>query len=574
MYYKDTYIEIRIGLGLHTFKKVTNVVPNLILLREVDKNVYEVVETFTSETELSTYPTDGKYKLSVSIAGTPIYFVYFVINDFFIKEFITQIKEVACKCKCGQTDLPCHESKQAAFAIKRQKMFNLMTILPYTIKPVSYGRNANNNMYLTNFFQAYVNSTIDEKFNDLKSEYFIYFTVGSNEINTKLFNNLIGMYYYGLYYYSKKLLLINANSNYNTYLKIIDDFFNTTLIKSCLKCDVIPNDIEKIMDDVFANPCDCDDNGDPSIPTNPGNNFEQDNFSRVITVVPSNLNGNGTLEEKIARYVNTLNYNKLETDSDIWIQFDSEAVEPEPVNCVVSNWSEWSICSINGTQSRTRTIITSPSNGGTACPVLSETRICTYTPPIIPINAIVSNWSEWGVCSLDGFQVRNRYVITAASGGGTTPVLSETRTCTPIIVSPTPVDAIVSEWSEWSLCSAEGYTTRTRTVITPASNGGGTPILVETNECVYGTGRQRVLHRWNSPCGYMLDIWVSLDDKYYTDEVGPAFYTGYIYDFAGQSDQVGLEFTWEYVYVQSGTIEANNYGTVISSCNPYANHPV
>ncbi|WGK93789.1 MULTISPECIES: thrombospondin type-1 domain-containing protein [Flavobacterium] len=47
-----------------------------------------------------------------------------------------------------------------------------------------------------------------------------------------------------------------------------------------------------------------------------------------------------------------------------------------PVNCVVSDWSDWSECS-NGSQSRTRTVITPASNGGTACPVLSETRSCT-----------------------------------------------------------------------------------------------------------------------------------------------------------------------------------------------------
>jgi hypothetical protein len=64
-----------------------------------------------------------------------------------------------------------------------------------------------------------------------------------------------------------------------------------------------------------------------------------------------------------------------------------------PVNCVVSAWSDWtggqwSACA-NGTQTRqethTRTIVTQPANGGTACPVLTETRTatqaCTVEPP-------------------------------------------------------------------------------------------------------------------------------------------------------------------------------------------------
>ena len=53
----------------------------------------------------------------------------------------------------------------------------------------------------------------------------------------------------------------------------------------------------------------------------------------------------------------------------------------EPVNGVVSDWSEWSEC-VDGTQSRTRTVITPASNGGTACPVLSETRSCVENIPI------------------------------------------------------------------------------------------------------------------------------------------------------------------------------------------------
>ena len=53
---------------------------------------------------------------------------------------------------------------------------------------------------------------------------------------------------------------------------------------------------------------------------------------------------------------------------------------PSPVNCVVSAWSAWSDC-VNGSQSRTRTVITPASNGGTACPILNETQSCTVGSP-------------------------------------------------------------------------------------------------------------------------------------------------------------------------------------------------
>jgi hypothetical protein len=47
-----------------------------------------------------------------------------------------------------------------------------------------------------------------------------------------------------------------------------------------------------------------------------------------------------------------------------------------PVNCVVSEWSDWSICS-SGSKTRTRTVITPASGGGTACPTLTETVTCS-----------------------------------------------------------------------------------------------------------------------------------------------------------------------------------------------------
>ena len=56
---------------------------------------------------------------------------------------------------------------------------------------------------------------------------------------------------------------------------------------------------------------------------------------------------------------------------------------PEIIDCKVSDWSSWSICSENcggGIQERTRNITTQPSGRGITCPVLKETRTCNTEP--------------------------------------------------------------------------------------------------------------------------------------------------------------------------------------------------
>lgn len=75
---------------------------------------------------------------------------------------------------------------------------------------------------------------------------------------------------------------------------------------------------------------------------------------------------------------------------------------PPPVDCVVSAWSDWLLgtptACVNGAQSRSdtrsRTVITTASNGGSACPALTESRTvpltCTSPPPALtaPVLAV------------------------------------------------------------------------------------------------------------------------------------------------------------------------------------------
>ena len=97
------------------------------------------------------------------------------------------------------------------------------------------------------------------------------------------------------------------------------------------------------------------------------------------------------------------------------------------IDCQVSGWSEWSPCDINtGRKNHTRTINVAPKNNGTACPPLSEDADC-------PINCEVSEWPEWSGCDKScggGNQSRTRRITRdQRNGGGACPSLTESKSC-------------------------------------------------------------------------------------------------------------------------------------------------
>ena len=166
---------------------------------------------------------------------------------------------------------------------------------------------------------------------------------------------------------------------------------------------------------------------------------------------------------------------------------------PPPVNCDVSNWSSYGACSTScgpGTKTRTRTVITQPSNGGAACPALSESIDCGNPP--CSANCVLSptDFDGTGTCTPNqpgancgpGTLMRPRRVVTAAIGGGSCnnpPVASgnclvNDKNC--------PVDCVLSgdQFEGTGTCvpnvaganCGPGTLMRPKKVTTPAMNGG------------------------------------------------------------------------------------------------------
>ncbi|KAI1304606.1 Spondin-1 [Halotydeus destructor] len=95
------------------------------------------------------------------------------------------------------------------------------------------------------------------------------------------------------------------------------------------------------------------------------------------------------------------------------------------IDCVVTDWGPWSECSRpcgRAQKSRRRMIKLHPQNGGKLCPTkLVQRRRCKENPPC-PRDCTLSDWSEWSECSVAcgdyGITSRTRQVTQESRFGG------------------------------------------------------------------------------------------------------------------------------------------------------------
>ncbi len=145
----------------------------------------------------------------------------------------------------------------------------------------------------------------------------------------------------------------------------------------------------------------------------------------------------------------------------------------------MSEWTLSATCNATcdgGIGNATRTVISQPRFGGAACPTnLFRTDFACNTQPCFQ-NCSVSEWTEYSNCSAacgTGTKYRNRTVVLPAYGGGTPcPALNETASC---LVTPCPVDCVLGEFELQTNCSAlcgTGYEVYRAPIVTPAAFGG------------------------------------------------------------------------------------------------------
>ncbi|KAM4689624.1 thrombospondin type-1 domain-containing protein 7A [Discoglossus pictus] len=163
---------------------------------------------------------------------------------------------------------------------------------------------------------------------------------------------------------------------------------------------------------------------------------------------------------------------------------------PCPEDCVMSEWSQWSRCSLpcDGTSYRERsaTPIRQPDEGKT-CNVAIETEPCNLNKNCYHYEYNVTDWStcqlsEKAVC---GNGIKTRMLDCVRSDAKSVDLkncedlgLEKTWQMNISCVVECPVNCQLSDWSPWSECSKEcgltGRMVRKRTVI-QASQGDGRP---------------------------------------------------------------------------------------------------
>jgi len=174
-----------------------------------------------------------------------------------------------------------------------------------------------------------------------------------------------------------------------------------------------------------------------------------------------------------------------------------------PVDCVQSAWGSWSQCTVTcggGSQTGSRSITTQPANCGASCQGSTTTVPCNTQTCATPCT--VGDWGAWGDCSATcggGLKYQNRSITANATNGGSAcPTLTQSTACNS---QGCPVNCVWYPFGNFTPCTVTcggGTQYQTRSIQTQAANGGQNCTGNDTNtvacnpqgcpvDCVWGS---------------------------------------------------------------------------------------
>lgn len=149
-----------------------------------------------------------------------------------------------------------------------------------------------------------------------------------------------------------------------------------------------------------------------------------------------------------------------------------------PVDCSYMAWSDWTECTQTcggGTRFRSRDAVEATYGGRRCRTELGEHSMCNVAA--CPINCIWSEWLEWSSCSKScdgGERTRERSRLQVAQNGGAN-CIGDQKEQPKCNTQACPSDCTWDSWDLWSGCSRScggGLSSRERRVLAQAKNGG------------------------------------------------------------------------------------------------------
>mmetsp|Transcript_42088 Transcript_42088/g.130364 ORF Transcript_42088/g.130364 Transcript_42088/m.130364 type:complete len:408 (-) Transcript_42088:108-1331(-) len=154
-----------------------------------------------------------------------------------------------------------------------------------------------------------------------------------------------------------------------------------------------------------------------------------------------------------------------------------------PQDCQFGDWGQWSECAegdFTAQKVRSRRIALHPRHGGAECSgATNETLPCGKNPAV---DCALSEWAEWTECSAScggGQQARSREVLQQPQGGGRgcNESLASTRGCHAgaCAAQCELVDCTWGHWGEWSACDKCGGERKRFRFVSRQARCGGRP---------------------------------------------------------------------------------------------------